>query len=784
MRPWHLQEDLRLLCNLLTHCRPLLIPHPASQFRSGPTPQQVRWLRIIRAKSASDRNTRSDVEIRKSGPDHRAQWAIRRGGPRTVGPSFDTTLVNRRERVPNRVVGILSGIRRELEDIDVTDERDRSRKEAPDTKRRWHIFEKIVRHFFQSVHAESDDVPEIAGVDLQKLRADVYIAADGTNSTYDITRLLRFAFFDFTLGPRSTSSIKALAEHADLRYPTEWYHQARSMQRQIHLHVGPTNSGKTYNALKRLEDSGHGFYAGPLRLLAHEVYSRFKAKGIPCDLVTGDDVRKDAAEDVQLTASTVEMVNTSREVEIAVIDEAQMMAHEERGWAWTRAFLGANAKEVHLCGEPRIVPLVTELTASMGDSLHIHRYERLSPLKAASRSLGGELKRLRKGDCVVAFTILTLHALKREIELQTGRRVAIVYGSLPPETRARQAELFNDPDNDYDYLVASNAIGMGLNLAIKRIVFHSISKFNGIAREKLSVADVKQIAGRAGRFRTAHQAKSADTSNKTGSSTPVGFVTCLHDEDLPYIQKALGQEPEPLTAAGIFPPIHVVEEYAARLPKGLPFEYILGRLVRESTYHPRYMLCDLRDKVEIIRTIESVEKLTPGQRYTFAAAPVDHRTLTGRQVAQALARCLAENQNLTIADIPEFPLEMLEKPMVYRQDYLENLVTLHKSLILFLWLSYRFVNNFKDQAMAVYARDMTEHKINQTLLEFSANPKLRRNIRRHYGPDTVQPGSAEHRVPEEVERSSMEETPFTLSSDSQEFLIEEEHQKPLAALAA
>ena len=236
------------------------------------------------------------------------------------------------------------------------------------------------------------------------------------------------------------------------------------MQREIHLHVGPTNSGKTYHALKRLEESGNGLYAGPLRLLAHEVYSRFNNKGTPCDLITGDDVRISEGNNAKLSSHTVEMVDCSRAVEVAVIDEIQMIAADDRGWAWTRALLGTRAKELHLCGETRVIPLIRELAASMGDTLEIHHYDRLNPLKAMSRSLRGNLKDLRRGDCIVCFSVLGIHAMKKQIEVETGRRVAIVYGSLPPEIRAQQAALFNDPNNDYDFLVASDAIGMGLNL--------------------------------------------------------------------------------------------------------------------------------------------------------------------------------------------------------------------------------------------------------------------------------------------------------------------------------
>lgn len=261
----------------------------------------------------------------------------------------------------------------------------------------------------------------------------------------------------------SDLDLKYQTSLADLRYPTEWYPGARLLQREIHLHVGPTNSGKTYAALKRLEQAKSGIYAGPLRLLAHEVYDRLNAKGIKCNLLTGD-VRMVEGVDVQMNSCTVEMVPVNQDVEVAVVDEIQMIGDRDRGWAWTQALLGLKAKEVHLCGEARTVPLIRELAAAMGDELKIHQYERLNPLKTMSSSLRRDFKSLKSGDCVVAFSRVGLHALRREIEKKTGRRAAVVYGSLPPETRTQQAKLFNEPGNNYDFLVASDAIGMGLNL--------------------------------------------------------------------------------------------------------------------------------------------------------------------------------------------------------------------------------------------------------------------------------------------------------------------------------
>ncbi|KAK5098389.1 RNA helicase [Lithohypha guttulata] len=573
---------------------------------------------------------------------------------------------------------------------------------------------------------------------------------------------LYFGFLDFAIKPPSADEFsKSKSMPVDLRYPTEWYASARRAQRVIHLHVGPTNSGKTYNALKRLQETKNGFYAGPLRLLAHEVYSRFRANGIACDLVTGDDVRLDEDADTKVYASTVEMVNTSRHHEVAVIDEIQMMGSEDRGWAWTRAFLGANANEVHLCGEERVVPLIRELCASMGDALQIHQYKRLNPLRCMSRSLRGNIKLLRKGDCVVAFSIMELHALRRQIELETNRRCAIVYGSLPPETRAQQADLFNDPDNDYDFLVASDAIGMGLNLSVKRIIFSSTSKFDGTKTVQLTIPQIKQIAGRAGRYRSAHQDKnktSATTTDaKDAADENVGLVTCIDETDLPIIRDALATEAPPMRKAGIVPPAEYLQEYSTQLPPGIPFEYLMRKVSHAATIHPRFFLCDIRDKLKNARIVDDVPNLTIEQRVNITAAPLGGRDPKHAKCLQALSRVIAQNKLVTVADIPEIPLEVLAQEPQHERRYLEELESLHKCLILYLWLSYRFTAVLRDQPMAAHAKDLTEQRINLTLRAFSANPRLRQRLRKikEQQKDFVAPA-----VPEKAEAQATAEPTY------------------------
>lgn len=275
--------------------------------------------------------------------------------------------------------------------------------------------------------------------------------------------LLEDNYRSYALREKDSPIVEMQRELTDLRHPHEWYPEARSMQRTWIMHVGPTNSGKTYRALKRLEECGSGIFAGPLRLLAHEIYERFNAKGIKCNLVTGEEQRIEHV-NAKITSSTVEMVDLNKEVDVAVLDEIQMIGDKFRGWAWTQALLAVRAKEIHMCGEERTVDLIENLAALTGDKLIINKYERLGPLQTANASLGGDWNGIEKGDCVVAFSRKDIFAIKKTIEEVTGKRCAVVYGGLPPETRSHQAKLFNEKNNEYDVLVASDAVGMGLNL--------------------------------------------------------------------------------------------------------------------------------------------------------------------------------------------------------------------------------------------------------------------------------------------------------------------------------
>jgi len=127
----------------------------------------------------------------------------------------------------------------------------------------------------------------------------------------------------------------SLRELTDLRLPHEWFPRAAAMKRKIIYHAGPTNSGKTYEALQRLKQApDSGLYCGPLRLLALEIYENLNMSGVYCSLVTGEEKREIPL--ATHVSCTVEMCNPSSYYDVAVIDEIQMIGDPQRGWAWTR----------------------------------------------------------------------------------------------------------------------------------------------------------------------------------------------------------------------------------------------------------------------------------------------------------------------------------------------------------------------------------------------------------------------------------------------------------------
>ncbi|KAF4966382.1 hypothetical protein FSARC_5952 [Fusarium sarcochroum] len=534
-----------------------------------------------------------------------------------------------------------------------------------------------------------------------------------------LTNELQYSFQSFLLRQRFSKGLEESHKRIlDFRFPYEWFPATRAMQRKIHVHVGPTNSGKTYRALKALENSKRGVYAGPLRLLANEVYQRLTAKGLPCALLTGEEVRLPEHTDTYFTSCTVEMIPVNEPFDVAVIDEIQMIADPERGNGWTTALLGVQAKEVHLCGEERTVELIQDICAAIGDECIIHRYDRLSPLETMSESLNGDYTQLEKGDAIVAFSRMNLHALKRTVEKKTGRRCAIIYGSLPPEVRVQQAALFNDPDNDYDFIVASDAIGMGLNLEIRRVILESTFKFDGAQNRLLTFPEVKQIGGRAGRYRTARSATESGTNEAAEEGPKVGYVTTMDKQDLKTVHRAFEAYVDDIDAAYVYPPAAAIERFAAYFPKDTPLSFILMRIRELAQVSKNFRLSIGTEKLEVADEIQDIP-LTIFDRLTLCHLPRARTAENAGPILRALANVIAHNGRGDLLDIKEIPLENLDLQFKNWEGpatgYLHKLESLHQGINQYIWLSYRYSGMFRDQELAFHVRSLVEAKLIETL---------------------------------------------------------------------
>ena len=316
--------------------------------------------------------------------------------------------------------------------------------------------------------------------------------------------------------------------------PEMEFAEVRELARHFILHIGPTNSGKTFQALERLRQAKNGTYLGPLRLLALEVYEQMHGAGVPCTMRTGQECIEE--ENSRVTASTIEMADFDENYDIAVIDEAQLVADTDRGHSWTKAILGLRAEEIHICMSPAAEQVVCHLIQLCDDTFEVRRYERKTELVCEDRPFAFP-DDVQEGDALIAFSKKSVLDVAGRLE-EAGIASSVIYGSLPPEIRRRQTRMFNEGMTKV--AVATDAIGMGLNLPVRRIVFMQTDKFDGVSRRPLRIPEVKQIAGRAGRFGIYDK----------------GCVNALGERELEYIRTLYRADEEPLTEVNLgFPQV-------------------------------------------------------------------------------------------------------------------------------------------------------------------------------------------------------------------------------------
>lgn len=472
---------------------------------------------------------------------------------------------------------------------------------------------------------------------------------------------------------------------------------ARRLKRHHHFYLGPTNSGKTHQALLALQHAESGVYLAPLRLLAMEIRDRLLAAGVPCNLITGEERVLMAG--AKHTASTIEMMNPKQVVAVAVIDEIQMLQDPDRGNAWTAALVGVPAAQVYICGSDAVTPACLATIEALQETHQLTYLERKTPLILEDTGLCGRryqkqaLKnRLQKGDAVIAFSrkdVLTLSARFR----LWGYRVATIYGALSPEVRRTEAERFCS--GAADILVATDAIGMGLNLPIRRIIFSHIHKFDGVASRPLNATEVRQIAGRAGRYGIYEH----------------GYVTTLEDDELIHIAHMLSTDDKAcLEKLPVSVSYTEIERIAAHLPSRRIAEVLSYQQDRLRINQPLFQLSTAELQIKQAHLVDQhAPDMALKDKYLFACAPIALNVPFEKDYYLLCLRSVALSQ---IRRLPTAPNWLKTN----NAKHLEEAELLSHNLSLYAWLSFKFPQIFTDAEQVATLRHAISRYIEQALL--------------------------------------------------------------------
>jgi len=452
------------------------------------------------------------------------------------------------------------------------------------------------------------------------------------------------------------------------------YPLARELKRKLYFYVGPTNSGKTYQAMNELQNADTGTYLAPLRLLALENYEALKNNNTPASLITGEEEIFD--EDAGHICSTIEMINFNLEVDVCVIDEVQMLDDEDRGWAWVNAILGSPAKKIIMTGSVNSLDIIKKIATYLDEELEVVKFKRKNPLKVDEKHTN--LKDIKPATALIAFSRKEVLGLKAK--LSKFHTVSVLYGNLSPEVRKEEAKRFREGKSDI--LVATDAIAMGLNLPIKHILFTTDRKFDGKEKRPLTPNEVIQIAGRAGRYGHHEVGHIGGTSGTVLNHIRDMFTSPMRTIKPPVKVKATQIQ---------------VEELSAHLgTKNLTS--ILNYFSKHMKYDGPFEAVNLKGMLELSMMLDQKEDLSLDDKYMLSNAPINTRSpliLNGyKKYVNAILTHKVTKYRLSskITGIAKTQLELLQA---------EDEV---KKISLYLWLSYKLPELFPDKHKAELLR--------------------------------------------------------------------------------
>ena len=463
------------------------------------------------------------------------------------------------------------------------------------------------------------------------------------------------------------------------------YPLARSLNRKLEFYVGPTNSGKTYNAMQKLKEANSGLYLAPLRLLALEGYEDLKASNIDASLITGEEQMLN--EDAAHVCSTIEMIDFDLDVYVAVIDEIQMLDDIDRGWAWVNAIIGCPAKKIIMTGSVNALDAIKKIAAYLDEDLEIVRHKRKNELKVLPKWTS--LDKLESGTALIAFSRKDVLALKQK--LQKRYRVSVIYGNLSPEVRRDEARRFREKQSDI--LIATDAIAMGLNLPIKTILFTTDTKFDGVSKRKITVNEIVQIAGRAGRY----------------GHFEAGFLGATRRDVLAHISQEFDQ---PIKT--IKPPFRVkinaqqLESLASHI-KTKSLTKTLKFFADNMYFSGPFVAANISSMIEAAKIVDTRFNLSLEDKYLLAQAPI---TTKSKIIVQAYDAYIASVVKKKVCRYK--PSITLPKKAITQRDLLlvEDEV---KKISLYLWLSYKLPDLFPDHDKAYILRNSFNSFIEKSL---------------------------------------------------------------------
>lgn len=480
---------------------------------------------------------------------------------------------------------------------------------------------------------------------------------------------------------------------------------ARNIRRKFSIYIGKTNSGKTYAAMNELAKAKHGTYLAPLRLMAQEGQESLTERDVISDLITGEEQKKQP--DSTHISSTVEMCNMNKFVDVTVIDEIQMISDQSRGWAWSQALIGAPAGHVILVGSEEALPFILPIIKELGEPYEIKRFERKTPLDICDSIW--KLKELREGDCVVVFSRKAALEMKNAIEA-TGKRCSVIYGNLSPDVRRAEAKKFKSGENPI--LVATDAIGMGLNLPIKRLYFSALEKFDGVETRYLTSSEIKQIAGRAGRYGLAEKGQ-------------VGILFNDSHTDMTRLHKAIyGEYDTPTdTRVPIAPNLKQIQTICNTLGRQDLYSALIffkEKLIRDNKL---YKAANLESMIEIASLIKT-KNLDLATGLNYACVPLDTNSeIHTKSFFKWLNNHIGSRENMA-PSLPDVVIQ--EKNDSYSLYEAENYV---KLLMAYRWLHYKYSDIFPDIETVVENAKITNTFIESALhrhVIISKNPRWRR----------------------------------------------------------